>query len=154
MIDRSREKSRVGLGLISCRWKEWGWDSSERRGAIFSKDTVAKLIVRTDDLWDRISRIVIREKSQNTRPWTARGSRQNEGKLFKVCFFSFRHAYTLKLCHFTCSMIAVKRTKEQQRSTSSQRLRRQRGENSWSLRDRKQRKQTSMFESPCNVNFT
>lgn len=62
MIDRSREKSRAGLGLISCRWKEWGWDSSERRRAIFSKDTVAKLIVRTDDLWDRISPIIIRKK--------------------------------------------------------------------------------------------
>lgn len=89
MIDRSREKSRAGLGLISCRWKEWGWDSGERRRAIFSKDTVAKLIVRTDDLWDRISRIIIRKKKKAGTPGHEQpeGADKTKGNCLKCAFF-------------------------------------------------------------------
>lgn len=61
MMDRRREKSRAGLGLISCRWREGGRDSGERRKAIVSRDAVPKLIVRPDGLLDKISSIIIRK---------------------------------------------------------------------------------------------
>lgn len=61
MMDRRREKSRALLSLISCGWRERGWDCSERRQAIISRDTVPKLIVRPDGLLDKISSIIIRK---------------------------------------------------------------------------------------------
>lgn len=48
-------------GLISCAVSGRGRDDSDGRKAIFSRDTVPKLIVWPDDLLDEISRITIRK---------------------------------------------------------------------------------------------
>lgn len=48
-------------GLISCGGSGQGRDDSDGRKAIFSKDTVPKLIVWPDDLLDEISSFTIRK---------------------------------------------------------------------------------------------
>lgn len=99
MIDRSREKSSAGLGLISCRWRERGRDISERRKAIVSRDTVPKLIVRPDDLLDKQHYNKNGPEHLATSGQTEQTSR---GRLFKVSFshalmhskdLSFNHRY-------------------------------------------------------------
>lgn len=60
--DRHEQRGvKSSHGLISCGVNGRGRDDSDGRKAIFSRDTVLKLIVWPDDLLDEISSITIRK---------------------------------------------------------------------------------------------